>query len=116
MQRPLLEEKSLQTELQNFDVRVQQFGDLLEQTTVMSAALEERQRPFVAVGRLGSRLFEVAQRVCVLSPLYYVSLTTFVSEFRAAMTACHRGHGSAGEGGVDDGGGRRWDGVVEVEG
>ena len=53
--------------------------------------LDIKQAPYLLVAENGARLFEIVRRMCLLSPLYYVSTASLSQLFLDAVKSRDRG-------------------------
>ena len=70
---------------------------ILDETGYLQEHLEEKRVHYIPVANHGAKLFEIIQRVAVLSPYYFLSLKTFHRLYLETIKARHRGKGSTGQ-------------------
>ena len=69
---------------------------ILEETRYLHQHLDEKRTPYIPVAIQAAKLYEIIQRMCVLSPLYYMPLDVFLKIFVDNLRSRDRGKGAQG--------------------
>ncbi len=76
---------------------VERNQNIVNETHYLRGHLEEKRSPYLSVATHSAKLYEMVQRVSVLSPAYHMSLDDFHAIFRQMIKERHRGKGVSGE-------------------
>ena len=94
---PLLDDKSMLEALLTCQRNLERTKTILEETHYLREHLEEKRVNYIPVANHATMLYQVIQRISVLSPYYHMSLATFVKVVADTVHERQRGKGSIGK-------------------